>query len=354
MNKHKVSFLYVLSYNMNKPFFRVGLTNLGNTCFLNSCVQILQQLYELHSIVDKATPKDTPDGVILKEWNELRKAMMTQHGVLSPTRFVHFVQQVAEQKGRELFTGWAQNDISEFLLFLIECMHANCATSISIEINGSSKNATDDRALLCYRFLQATYSKEYSKIHELFYGTYVTEILDPVTKVILSSKAEHYFMLDLQLFYENQMFTNIYQCLDLFVSPEVMSGENAWFNEDSGQKETVHRQVSFWNFPNILVILLKRFLPDGKRKLQTGIDFPLENLDLSRYIKGYQSASYKYDLFGVCNHMGGVMGGHYTAYVKNGAGVWHHYNDTLVEPLLDMGVIRSPAAYCLFYRKKIL
>ena len=278
--------------------------------------------------------------------------METQDGVLSPNRFVHMVQQVAQQKGRELFTGWAQNDISEFLLFLIESMHTSCARSVSIQINGSPENSTDERALLCYQFLQSTYAKEYSKIHELFYGTYVTEIAHPVTKVILSSKAEHYFMLDVQLFYQNQMFTNIYQCLDLFVSPEVMSGENAWFNEATEQKEEVHRQVSFWNFPSVLVILLKRFLPDGKRKLQTHIDFPLENLDLSKYIKGYKAAAYQYDLFGVCNHMGGVMGGHYTAYVKNGKGVWHHYNDTLVEPVLDVGRIVSPAAYCLFYRKK--
>lgn len=337
---------------MNNPFFRVGLINLGNTCFLNSCIQVLQQTYELHSIVNKSNPKDTPDGVILREWNELRKAMGTQEGVLSPNRFVHMVQQVAQQKGRELFTGWAQNDISEFLLFLIECMHTSCATSISIQINGSPENSTDERALLCYRFLQATYAKEYSKIHELFYGMYVTEIVHPVTKVILSSKAEHYFMLDVQLFYQNQMFTNIYQCLDLFVSPEVMSGENAWYNEATEQKEEVHRQVSFWNFPNVLVILLKRFLPDGKRKLQTHVEFPLENLDLSKYIKGYKASAYQYDLFGICNHMGGVMGGHYTAYVKNRQGVWHHYNDTLVEPVLDVSRVVSPAAYCLFYRKK--
>lgn len=337
---------------MNKPFFRVGLTNLGNTCFLNSCIQVLQQTYELHSIIDKAKTRDIPDTVILKEWNELRKAMLTQDGVLSPNRFVHIVQSVAQQKGRELFTGWAQNDISEFLLFLIECMHTSCSSSITIKINGKAENQTDERALLCYRFLQSTYSKEYSKIHELFYGTYVTEIAHPETKAILSSKAEHYFMLDVQLFYENQMATNIYQCLDLFVRPEVMTGENAWFNDTTQKKEEVHRQVSFWNFPNVLVILLKRFLPDGQRKLQTHIDFPLENLDLSKYIKGYQSASYIYDLFGVCNHMGTVMGGHYTAYVKNRGDVWHHYNDTLVEPVLDVGRIVSPSAYCLFYRKK--
>ena len=26
--------------------------------------------------------------------------------------------------------------------------------------------------------------------------------------------------------------------------------------------------------------------------------------------------SYKYDLYGICNHSGGVAGGHYTSFVK--------------------------------------
>ena len=334
------------------PFYRVGLVNLGNTCFLNSCVQVLQQMYELHSIIDKAKPNDSPDAIILQEWSVLQKAMSTQHGILSPNRFVNMIQQVARQKERELFTGWAQNDISEFLLFLIDSMHTSCAIPLQIQINGTPENSTDARALICYRFLQSTYSKEYSKIHELLYGTYVTEICHPVKKEIYSAKPEHYFILDLQLFYQDQMFTNIYQCLDAFVSPELMTGDNAWFNENTQQKEEMNRCVSFWNFPNILVILLKRFLPDGQRKLQTLIDFPFENLDLSKYVKGYQAASYKYDLFGVCNHMGGVLGGHYTAYAMNKEKIWHEYNDTSVEPVTDRGRIVSPAAYCLFYRKK--
>jgi hypothetical protein len=134
--------------------------------------------------------------------------------------------------------------------------------------------------------------------------------------------------------------------------PELMTGDNEWFNDQTGQKQTVNRQVNFWNFPDILVITLKRFSPDGNRKLQNLIDFPLEDLDLSKYAKGYNSNKYVYDLFGVCNHSGGVLGGHYTSFVKNQEGTWYHYNDQMIELIQNPQSVVSPAAYCLFYRKK--
>ena len=64
-------------------------------------------------------------------------------------------------------------------------------------------------------------------------------------------------------------------------------------------------------------------------------------------------AQYIYDLYGVCNHMGGVQGGHYTAYVKNSQNEWIHFNDTNVDiNEKSVNTIISPNAYCLFYRKK--
>ena len=97
---------------------------------------------------------------------------------------------------------------------------------------------------------------------------------------------------------------------------------------------------------------MKRFSPDGQQKLNSLITFPLENLDLSKYVCGYNKESYKYDLYGICNHMGGVMGGHYTAFVKNSENNWLHCNDRNVEDVQSPETIITPMAYCLFYRKK--
>jgi ubiquitin C-terminal hydrolase len=88
------------------------------------------------------------------------------------------------------------------------------------------------------------------------------------------------------------------------------------------------------------------------RKNQIMVDFPLENLDLSKYVVGYNKKSYIYDLYGVSNHSGSVMGGHYTSFVKNANGKWYHYNDTSVSEVALAQQIITPKAYCFFYRKR--
>lgn len=53
-----------------------------------------------------------------------------------------------------------------------------------------------------------------------------------------------------------------------------------------------------------------------KNKLDTFVNFPIHNLDLSKYMKSKSGESYVYDLYAISNHYGGLGGGHYTAYAK--------------------------------------
>ena len=82
------------------------------------------------------------------------------------------------------------------------------------------------------------------------------------------------------------------------------------------------------------------------------IEFPLENLDMSSYVKGYNSKSYVYDLYGICNHLGGPMGGHYTSYVRNANNKWYKFNDTNVSEIENPATMIKSDAYCFFYRKR--
>jgi ubiquitin C-terminal hydrolase len=189
---------------------------------------------------------------------------------------------------------------------------------------------------------------------DLFYGIYVSQIVSLDNKVH-STKPESFFILDIPIpTITTTDGCTIYDCFDQFIMSETLSEENAWYNEKTGKKEDVLKTLGFWNFPKILVITLKRFSPDGTEKKETLVDFPLENMDLSKYVSGYNPQQYVYDLFGICNHIGGISGGHYTAFVKNSDEKWLNYDDELVQeiPSPVSNSIITPMAYCLFYRKK--
>jgi ubiquitin carboxyl-terminal hydrolase 8 len=331
-----------------------GLANLGNTCFLNSSLQVLHHTYELNNILDKIKiPLKTEDSILVNEWNDLRLLMWANNGVISPNKFVHNIQVLAKKKGKDLFTGWMQNDMPEFLLFILDCMHNSLKRSVNMKINGSPENSRDKIAIECYSMLKSIYDKEYSEIMNLCYGLSVTILSSIDNKIEYSIKPEQYFILNLDILREDgTVITELNDCFRYFTKEEELVGENAWYNERTGQKEDIKKRVRFWNFPQILVITLKRFSFDGTRKINSLVNFPLENLDLSEHVIGYNSKTYVYDLFGICNHMGGVMGGHYTSFVKNSEDQWLHYNDTNVERVDNLQNLISQSAYCLFYRKK--
>jgi ubiquitin carboxyl-terminal hydrolase 8 len=345
-----ICILFMTEYiNKNKGF--TGILNLGNTCFLNTCIQCLNHTYELHDILNQKKSKANSENTVLtNEWIDLTKMMWEQNGIISPVRFVNAVHHVALMKNKTLFTEYSQNDICEFLLFLVDCMHESICRKVKMNITGNTENIMDKMAVESYRLLKTIYEKEYSEIMELFYGVYVTTILDETEKTNISMRAEHFFILDLQLFGMNDIYRNIYDCFEVFSELEHMHGENAWLNEKTNTKENVIKVNVFWSLPDILVLCLKRFSPDGNRKLQHLVDFPMEGLDLCKYVKGYNSKSYIYDLYGVCNHTGGVQGGHYYAFVKHISGKWLHFNDTEVHDCTSE--IVTPYAYCLFYRKR--
>ena len=331
-----------------------GLANLGNTCFINSCIQIISHTYELNNFLDQETYKTKlqkkSDSVLLVEWDNLRKVMWNSNSIISPGKFIKTIQKIAQIKGLDMFTGYSQNDLPEFLLFLIDCFHNALSREIKMTISGKPENETDKIAIQCFEMIKNMYSKEYSEIWNLFYAVHVSEITCLETGKQLKITPEPYFMIDLPIPQNNKSPTLI-DCFDLYVEGEVLDGENGWYNDETKERINIKKRLQFWSLPNILVIDLKRF-NNRFQKNQILVTFSLDDLDLSNYVIGYKKKIYNYELYGVCNHSGGVMGGHYTSYVKNANGKWYHFNDTSVSEVGVTESIISPKAYVLFYRKK--
>jgi ubiquitin carboxyl-terminal hydrolase 8 len=294
--------------------------------------------------------KNKCDSSLILEWDNLRKLMWNSNCIISPGKFIKTIQKVAELKNMEMFTGYSQNDLPEFLLFLIDCFHNAISREIKMTISGKPENETDEIAIKCFEMIKNMYSNEYSEIWNLFYAVHISEITNLETNEKIKITPEPYFMIDLPI-PENNKSPTLIDCFNLYVEGEVLEGDNAWFNEEKNEKINIRKKIQFWSLPNILVIDFKRF-NNRFQKNQVLITFPLDDFDLSNYVIGYKKDKYKYELYGVCNHSGGLMGGHYTSYVKNATGKWYHFNDTSVSEVGLIESIISPKAYVLFYRKK--
>jgi ubiquitin C-terminal hydrolase len=190
------------------------------------------------------------------------------------------------------------------------------------------------------------YSKEYSELLDIFYGIHVSKI--EKDGEVLSTKPEPYFIIDLPI--ENKPNMSIHDCFRKYCEGEKLEGDNALFNYKINEKMDVDKKIVFWSLPKILVIDLKRFTPMGK-KIQVPLDIELDNLNLSEFVEGYDKSNYVYELYGVCNHSGGTLGGHYTASIKVKTGDWYLFNDTNVSKI-DFDGKNNTSGYCLFYRKK--
>jgi ubiquitin C-terminal hydrolase len=329
-----------------------GLCNLGNTCFINTILQILSHTKPLNDFLDTNyynKLNNNNEAVLLIEWDNLRKLMWKKNCLISPERFIQAIHNLSKTKNIDNFADYSQNDVSEFIQFLLESFHLGIAKEVDITIQGDCKNENDKLALLCYSAIKKMYEKEYSVIYKLFYGVSYSQLSNLETEKVIKYIPETFFILNLPM--PDKKNIELLDCFDLFTEGEYLIDENAYFNEETNQKENICKKIYFWSLPEILVIDLKRY-NNFSKKNQSHVSFPLTDLDLSKYVNGYNKYSYKYDLYGICNHSGGTRGGHYFCYIKTSSDKWYSFNDTDIKEIKNTTNLITPKAYCFFYKKK--
>ena len=342
-----------------------GLINLGNTCFINSIFQILSHTYELNDLlidgeIIKKINTNKLDSVIFIEWNNLRKKLWSKNGVINPLNMINSIRKISRIKKTNIFVEYQQNDITEFLVFLLSSFHSAVSRKVDISISGIPNNEEDNIAVKVYEYIKKTYSNEYSEIWNLFFAVSVSVMINKETNELIKYIPESFSILSLPIpkqsiksvanngaiEYNN---ISIYDCFDTHIEKETFDGIEA--DNNPNIKQTVTKHIEFWSFPNILIIDLKRYNSIGIKN-DTYVDFPIEGLDLSKYVIGYNKHSYIYDLYGICNHIGNSVNGHYFSYIKNYDN-WYEMNDDIVTKIIDYEEnIVTNNAYCLFYRKR--
>ena len=279
----------------------VGLSNLGNTCYMNSTLQCLSNIPKLRSYyaggefeADLNTERSPTKGEVAVAFSQLMRQMWTSGAmVVTPSEF----KRVVSRLGGNRFAGYAQHDSHELLRLLVEAL-------------GDDTNRV--RGKPPYRELDAPPGKSDAEISadwweyynlrhqslpwQLFAGQLKTSVV--CSSCGTTHRAFDPFQ-DLQLPLSSNgssssggvmsMFTGgrgeavpLQRCLQEFGAEERLSGENAYYCSKCKVHTTCTKTMELFRLPPVLVLQLKRFGGSSWRrtKVSTPVSFPVTGLDL--------------------------------------------------------------------------
>ncbi|XP_048501027.1 ubiquitin carboxyl-terminal hydrolase 5 isoform X3 [Beta vulgaris subsp. vulgaris] len=149
---------------------------------------------------------------------------------------------------------------------------------------------------------------------------------------------------------------SLYSCLEAFLLEEPLVSEpDMWKCPQCKERRQASKKLDLWRLPKVLVIHLKRFSYNRsiKHKLDTFVNFPIYDLDLTKYIANKNNSDPQlYELYALINHYGGMGSGHYTSDIKLlDENRWYSFDDNHISAMGEEEV-KTNAAYVLFYRRK--
>ncbi|CAD8072992.1 unnamed protein product [Paramecium sonneborni] len=172
----------------------------------------------------------------------------------------------------------------------------------------------------------------------------------------------------------NEKSMKLGECLKFSEQPEQLDEENTWYCNQCKDHVRAFKVMEIYKTPKILIFHLKRFKNSNKlfkSKLETLIDFPIQDFDIREFVQNHHLPSQfttenpenpkcnnpiYYDLYAISNHFGGLGGGHYTAFAKNYYdNIWYNFDDSAVNAIREDSInstLITSAAYVLFYRRR--
>lgn len=298
-----------------------GLHNLGNTCFLNSTVQCLTYTPPLANyLLSKEHSRACHQSgfcMICVMQNHIIQAFANTGNAIKPVSFIRDLKKIARH-----FRFGSQEDAHEFLRYTIDAMQKAC-------LNGYPK---------LDRQTQAT-----TLVHQIFGGYLRSRVKCSVCKSV-SDTYDPY----LDIAVEIRQAANIVRALELFVKPDVLSGENAYMCAKCKKKVPATKRFTVHRTSNVLTLSLKRFANFSGGKITKDVGYP-EFLNIRPYMSQSSGDPVMYGLYAVLVHSGySCHAGHYYCYVKASNGQWYQMNDSMVHSS-NIKVVLNQQAYVLFY-----
>lgn len=346
----------------------VGLHNLGNSCFLNTAIQCLNHIELLSQYflqddfmrdLNRANPLGS-GGNVAQAYSHLLKSMWGgEYATLAPRRLKQTVAAFTPQ-----FDNSYQHDTQEFCQFLMDGLHEDTNRVQTKPYVEELEGIGMKDAEAAQQSWQKHLLRHDSVIVDHCQGMHRSHLTCPRCGRE-SIKFDVYSSLSVPVVTDRKTQNSrvtLYDCLDQFMEGEQLDERNAWYCPKCRQHVCALKMIALWTAPDVLIIHLKRFTFTSvinsnsmlRSKIDDTIDFPIEGLDLSKYLLGPIDDNAKpiYSLLGVAEHQGPTANsGHYTATVRNSVnGQWYRCNDSHVGQTYGEAAITG-GAYVLFYQR---
>ncbi|XP_017657166.1 ubl carboxyl-terminal hydrolase 18 isoform X2 [Nannospalax galili] len=295
------------SSTWDHPHGLVGLHNIGQTCCLNSLIQVFMMNVDFTKILKRITvpweaeeqKRSIPFQLLLL----LEKMQDSRQKAVHPMELAYCLQKYSVP----LFV---QHDAAQLYLTIW--------------------NLTKD---------QITDVDLAEQLRALF-TIGIKESLVCLCCAVESSRNSSLLTLSLPLFdVDSKPLKTLEDALRCFFQPRELAGPGKYFCENCGEKTSGKQVLKLTCLPQTLTIHLMRFSIRSSRteKIYHSVCFP-QSLDFSQVLPtekdlsdGEEQSEVHYELFAVIAHVGMADFGHYCAYVRNPAnGKWFCFNDSHV------------------------
>lgn len=350
---------------------RVGLRNMGNSCFMNAGLQCLSHIepiiaYFLTGKYKEEMNMGNPFGTkgrLVEAFARLQEVLWQENSKTQSPKQLH---RAMSDFAPYLFEGHEQQDAQEFVAMLLDGLHEDL-NLIKERARSNETNKKDEleEALEMIRLEQENgeeYMAAMAWFHHLlahksfFVDIFQGQLRSQLTCIgcgLTSKKYDPFLHMSLPV--ESEM-TTLEEALRQFLMEETLSGSEQWGCPRCKRRVNAKKKIDIWKLPPVLVVHLKRFEYNQRtqrfRKIQADLRAPL-TMDLTEFVTTPQREPLVYDVICVANHHGPFGYGHYTATCRHPVdGRFYHFNDDNVQDLVDDRDVLSSKSYVLFLMRQ--
>jgi ubiquitin C-terminal hydrolase len=329
----------------SEPFHTtIGLANVGNTCFLNVILQalrisppmvqmVLQDLENPISLREESKKRElvTAFQILMQDFWKARIPAGRQPTMI-PRGFVHAFYNVLRTTDDDWHRPGEQSDAAEVLQYILEGMHDGIHKKVRMEIVGDVVSNEDDQQIKAIQSWADFHSKEYSPIIHNFYGQ--SQITVECTNCGNKNRRYEPWMVIKAPIPGSATVgapaPSMDDCIAAAFDTETID-DYACEKCSGKHKATITTRVS--RMPAVLFVSLKRFTNMG-HKVRGRIGWDLDSTRLHEHCAFRRDPftntpnDPEYETYAVIEHLGGLRGGHYRMYARQGD--WYMYDDSSV------------------------